>query len=564
MLAQAKAGGSIEDVEKDRTTRFCVDYRGLNAITASDAHPMPRIEELLERLEEYTVVYLDDIAIFSSSWDEHLQHLEEVLRRIYRAGLTIKLGKCQMGMSEVHYLGHRTDASEFGLGAVLSQVDSEDQEHPVLYLSWKLLPREVAYSTIEKECLAIVWALQRLQPYLYGRTFTVVTDHNPLCWINAMCGINVSSLPTVSKASSNKPGRAMFSESPGLYPAAFLVNKSPTLPTPPTPNTHCYLAWDEAFFPKGMPTCSDYIVVCWMTTNRMSKPSIIQFKMVLGLAIFFITLLSFIIHLKPNDIKILSNHYLSAFKKANTSIPSNEPNSIDIQISELMTLIDRTVPNVDFSFLNETTSAKNSTATIVEKKPNYCVGDTITVRVEMCNLMGEKKTYGGDFLRARIFSPKLGAGASGEIKDFKNGTYNVYFTLFWEGEVKISVLLMHPSEGVFALWKSRNHGYKYIKYTGKFLNKSQEVVTECGFSLDTKGDKCNYVDKRCGESFYCIKPPGVACEAFVSLKSGNNPYTYLTKVQKNLFVRSINLDLERERNIWLAQHGAEEKRRFNS
>ncbi|CAJ0945859.1 unnamed protein product [Ranitomeya imitator] len=84
----------------------------------------------------------------------------------------------------------QTDASEFGLGAVLSQVDSEDQEHPVLYLSRKLLPREVAYSTIEKECLAIVWALQRLQPYLYGHTFTVVTDHNPLRWLNAMCGTN--------------------------------------------------------------------------------------------------------------------------------------------------------------------------------------------------------------------------------------------------------------------------------------------------------------------------------------------------------------------------------------
>ncbi|CAJ0918105.1 unnamed protein product [Ranitomeya imitator] len=84
----------------------------------------------------------------------------------------------------------QTDASEFGLGAVLSQVDSEDQEHPVLYLSRKLLPREAAYSTIEKECLAIVWALQRLQPYLYGRPFTVVTDHDPLRWLNAMCGTN--------------------------------------------------------------------------------------------------------------------------------------------------------------------------------------------------------------------------------------------------------------------------------------------------------------------------------------------------------------------------------------
>ncbi|XP_073428818.1 NXPE family member 2-like isoform X3 [Dendrobates tinctorius] len=276
----------------------------------------------------------------------------------------------------------------------------------------------------------------------------------------------------------------------------------------------------------------------------MSKPNTIQFKMVLGLAIFFTTLLSFIIHLKPNDVKILSNQDISVFEKANTSIPSNEPNSIDMQISQLMTLIDQIVPNVDFSFLNETTSAKNSTATIVDKKPNYCVGDIITVRVEMRNFLGEKKTYGGDFLRARIFSPKLGAGASGEIKDFKNGTYNVYFTLFWEGEVKISVLLMHPSEGASALWKSRNHGYKYIKYTGKFLNKSQEVVTECGFSLDTQGDICNYVDKKYGESFYCIKPPGVACEAFVSLKSGNIPYTYLTKVQKNLFVRLSNFGAE--------------------
>ncbi|CAJ0968719.1 unnamed protein product [Ranitomeya imitator] len=180
-------------------------------------------------------------------------------------------------------------------------------------------------------------------------------------------------------------------------------------------------------------------------------------------------------------------------------------------------------------------------ATIIDEKPTYCVGDTITVRLEMYNYLGEKKNNGGDFLRAHIYSLKLEAGASGEIKDFNNGTYNVYFTLFWEGEVKISVLLMHPSEGVSALWKSRNHGYKYIKYTGKFLNKSQEVETKCGFSLETTEEKCNYVDKRYGEFFYCIRPPGVACEAFIYLKSGNSPYTNLTKIQKNLFTRSARV-----------------------
>ncbi|XP_066443700.1 NXPE family member 2-like isoform X3 [Eleutherodactylus coqui] len=46
------------------------------------------------------------------------------------------------------------------------------------------------------------------------------------------------------------------------------------------------------------------------------------------------------------------------------------------------------------------------------------------------------------------------------------------------------------------------------------------------------------MDKKYGESFYCVRPPGVACEAFISLKSGKSPYTYLTDVQKELFTRS--------------------------
>ena len=67
----------------------------------------------------------------------------------------------------------QVDASEVGLGAaVLSQVQA-GEEHPVPYLSWKLLPREKNYATVEKECLAIKWALDTLRYYLLGTRFTL-------------------------------------------------------------------------------------------------------------------------------------------------------------------------------------------------------------------------------------------------------------------------------------------------------------------------------------------------------------------------------------------------------
>ncbi len=49
----------------------------------------------------------------------------------------------------------QTDASDRGIGAVLSQLSDEGSEHPVAYYSRKLLPREDRYSTVEKECLDI-------------------------------------------------------------------------------------------------------------------------------------------------------------------------------------------------------------------------------------------------------------------------------------------------------------------------------------------------------------------------------------------------------------------------
>jgi hypothetical protein len=76
----------------------------------------------------------------------------------------------------------RSDASSTGIGAVLlqQQPNVDDQLHPVLYASRKLLDREKRYSTVERECLAIVWAVDKFSRYVIGRHFIIETDHKPL------------------------------------------------------------------------------------------------------------------------------------------------------------------------------------------------------------------------------------------------------------------------------------------------------------------------------------------------------------------------------------------------
>ncbi|KAJ7304989.1 hypothetical protein JRQ81_010729 [Phrynocephalus forsythii] len=216
---------------------------------------------------------------------------------------------------------------------------------------------------------------------------------------------------------------------------------------------------------------------------------------------------------------------------------NNELSIKEKEIKDILRKLDQLMPNVTFRDVKTTTSAKNSQAAILNHKEAYCVGDHLRVRLDAYDHLGQRKVYGGDFLRARISSPSLKAGASGLIQDLRNGSYLVDFTLPWEGNASVSLLLIHPSEAVSALWGTRKKGYDKVAFTGRFLSGTSEVSAECGFHLSQSLGLCAYVDERDQEAFYCVKPKKVPCEAFVRLKSHNTAISYLTELERSLLTR---------------------------
>ena len=109
-------------------------------------------------------------------WTEACQKSFDTLKARLTSDLVVKLPD----LTKPFLL--RTDASNTGLGAVLLQ-EHDNVKHPVAYASRKLTDTEKKYTTSERECLAIVWGVRKFENYLYGKTFIIECDHQPLAFL---------------------------------------------------------------------------------------------------------------------------------------------------------------------------------------------------------------------------------------------------------------------------------------------------------------------------------------------------------------------------------------------
>ena len=62
-------------------------------------------DTLRDYLDIFCTMYIDDILIYSNSWEEHTAHVKKVLERLWIASLQIDISKCEFNVTEVCYLG---------------------------------------------------------------------------------------------------------------------------------------------------------------------------------------------------------------------------------------------------------------------------------------------------------------------------------------------------------------------------------------------------------------------------------------------------------------------------
>ncbi|KAI3798216.1 hypothetical protein L1987_33487 [Smallanthus sonchifolius] len=212
--------------KKDGTFRMCIDYRELNKVIIKNRHPQPSIDDLFDQLQgsifyskidlrpafdQFVIVFIDDILIYSKNKEEHEEHLHLILELLKQEQWYAKFSKIAQPLTALTQKGKAynwddnqesafqhlkqklcsapilalpegtddfvvyCDASIQGLGCVLMQ-----REKVIAYASRQLKVHERNYTTHDLELGAVVFALKIWRHYLYGTKCTIYTDHKSL------------------------------------------------------------------------------------------------------------------------------------------------------------------------------------------------------------------------------------------------------------------------------------------------------------------------------------------------------------------------------------------------
>lgn len=177
-----------------------VDWVG-HRIDAEGVHPIQDKVEAVENVPEPTnVSELRSFLGLVNYYGKYLANLSSVLEPLnllLRKDSPWSWGKRQkMAFQDVktqllasHVLVHfdpkkplvlSCDASPYGVGAVLAHILEDGTERPIGYASRTLSSAERNYAQIDKEGLAVVFGVKKFNSYVYGRPFTIITDHKPL------------------------------------------------------------------------------------------------------------------------------------------------------------------------------------------------------------------------------------------------------------------------------------------------------------------------------------------------------------------------------------------------
>lgn len=214
-----------------------------------------------------------------------------------------------------------------------------------------------------------------------------------------------------------------------------------------------------------------------------------------------------------------------------------------LEQDSLLATLQWQLPNIGLVPFLQSTDPASSYFVILNSATFFTVGSQLEVLVHLQDFQRKPKKYGGDYLQAKIHSPKLQAGAVGRVIDYQNGFYKVIFTLLWPGEVKVSISLVHPSESIRILQHLQEERPDRVYFRSLFRSGRISETTNCDVCLPGDKPLCNFTDLYSGEPWFCFKPEKLPCSSRINHYKGSYMKGLLTAAENAFFQSGINIKI---------------------